>query len=76
MGKICWLILHSGSHEAVAQATAWAQKGLDVVVATRQSHPNKEYYECELAYVSMLFNVAMVRRVSCTFNCFFLTFNV
>ena len=63
MAKVSETILASGTRvEAIDQATSWAQKGLDVVITTRQS--NKVNAECELAYISMLFNVALMRRVS------------
>lgn len=78
MGRISGAILSSdlpgGPPEVIAQATAWAQKGLDVVFATRQLHPNK-YEECELAYLTLLFNIAVIRQVSCILLFFFLTFN-
>lgn len=76
MGRISGAILSSdlpgGPPEVIAQATAWAQKGLDVVIATRQSHPNKSE-ECEIAYLTLLFNVAVIRQVSCmlSFSFFF-----
>jgi hypothetical protein len=62
-GTILALDLPGGPAEVIAQATSWAQKGLDVVIATRQSQPNK-HDECELAYTALLFNLAMMRRVS------------
>jgi len=63
MAKVSETILASGTRvEAIDQATSWAQKGLDVVITTRQS--NKANAECELAYISMLFNVALMRRLS------------
>jgi hypothetical protein len=63
MAKISETILTSNPQaEGIDQAISWAQKGLDVVITTRQS--NKLNDECEVAYISMLFNVALMRRVS------------
>lgn len=63
MAKVSETILASGDlAQVIDQATSWAQKGLDVVIATRQS--SEANSECELAYISMLFNVALMRRVS------------
>ncbi|KAF8808729.1 hypothetical protein BYT27DRAFT_7188693 [Phlegmacium glaucopus] len=68
MGKMFWIMLASelpgGGQESIAQAIAGVQAGLGVVIATRQLHPNNELYECELAYMSLLFNIAMMHRLS------------
>jgi hypothetical protein len=76
MAKISELILGAGKlSDVIDQATLWAQKGLDVVIATRQTSKTTDV--CEFAYISMLFNVALMRRVSCfaffsnlSINCF------
>ena len=68
MGRIAETILSSdlpgGLTEAITQATSWAEKGLDIVMATRQSHPNIKHDECELAYITLLFSVGTMRQVS------------
>lgn len=80
MGRISETILRShlsdGPTGTIAQATSWAQKGLDIVIATRESHPNVKYDGCELAYIALLLNVALMRRVSACIIVFFFFFNV
>lgn len=64
MGNISELILRTSINpEAVVQAEAWANKGLEVASRVRKStfttHP-----VCEQAYAMMLYNLAMIRDVS------------
>ena len=62
MRNISMLIAMSNRPEAIAEATAWNQKGLDVVNTTRQSH--KGILECDLAEGLLLFNLAFIQLVS------------
>jgi len=69
MGKIAWTTLMArdipgGRPAALAQATSWAEKGLDVAIATRQSDPKVQHADCEIAYIALLFNLALMRRLS------------
>lgn len=69
MGNISELILRrSMSPDAVVQAESWANKGLEVASRLRKSgftaHP-----VCEQAYAMMLYNLAMIRDVSCPSLC-------
>lgn len=64
MGNISELILRTSINpEAVVQAEAWANKGLEVASRVRKStfttHP-----VCEQAYAMMLYNLAMIRDMS------------
>ena len=72
MGKIAWITFITRERPgdlpaALAQATSWAEKGLDVAIATRQSDPKVQHAECDMAYIALLFNLALVRRVSSFF---------
>ena len=55
MRDISFFIAMGGGPEAIAQATSWAQKGLDVANTARQS--NKGNMECDLAYVVLLYQI-------------------
>lgn len=67
MGNITELLARSLSRasappEATSQAEAWAQKGLDTVLAARRASPIR-HAVCEEALAVLLYNVAMVREV-------------
>lgn len=64
MGNIANLILESGtSPELIQQAESWANKGLEVASAVRNSSRTK-HEACEIAYAFMLFNLGRIREVS------------
>ncbi|PPQ89343.1 hypothetical protein CVT25_003180 [Psilocybe cyanescens] len=68
MGNITELLARSLSRasappEATSQAEAWAQKGLDTVLAARRASPIR-HAVCEEALAVLLYNVAMVRELA------------
>ncbi|KAF9484755.1 hypothetical protein BDN70DRAFT_871998 [Pholiota conissans] len=68
MGNIAELILRNTpkdehSSEAIFQAESWARKGLEIVSAARKASP-KKCDVCEEAYAVLLYNMAMVRKLS------------
>ena len=64
MGNIADLILQSGtSPELIQQAESWANKGVEVASAVRNSSRAK-HDVCEIAYAFMLFNLGRIREVS------------
>ena len=69
MGNIAELILRTrNDSEAIMQAEAWANKGLDIAMRTRKSTFSK-HEVCEVAYAAMLYNLAMIRDVSICLPC-------
>jgi hypothetical protein len=65
MRDVSMFIAMGSEPDALAQATSWAQKGLDVVNTTRQPHKGKS--ECDLALVLILFHLGMLQVVSVLF---------
>lgn len=64
MGNIADLILQSGtSPELIQQAESWANKGVEVASAARNSSRAK-HDVCEITYAFMLFNLGRIREVS------------
>lgn len=62
MRDISLFLVINGGPDAIAQATSWAQKGLDVTIAARKSH--KGVMECDSAYLILLFHLGWMQRVS------------
>ena len=48
--------------EALVQAEAWANKGLELATSMRKK-VSKKCEECEEAYAVLLYNMAMIREV-------------
>jgi len=70
MGNIAELILrdHPSNNvptEVLAQAEAWARKGLEITKTTRSEHLFRKNKICEEGYVVLLFNMAMIRQAGC-----------
>lgn len=64
MRDISLFIAMGGGPEAIAHATSWAQKGLDVASTARQSKKGKGKVECDSAYVVLLYHLAWMQIVS------------
>ncbi|KAF9010013.1 hypothetical protein BDQ17DRAFT_1388040 [Cyathus striatus] len=63
MGNISELIMRGNpSQDSLAQAEAWAQKGLEVADKERKGF--RKHAICDVAYAVMLYNLAMVREMS------------
>lgn len=67
-----FIALGGGGPEAITQATSWAQKGLDVVNTTRESHKGKP--ECDTAFILLLYHLGWMQIVSVFF--YFLFFRI
>lgn len=72
MGNIAELLLRGQSREkmspeVLAQAEAWARKGLDIVTTTRK-HSSAPLDVCEEAFAVLLYNVALVKEVRANYH--------
>ena len=56
----------NGGPDAIAQATSWARRGLDIVTTTRQSQ-NDNFGECDSVYLILLFRLGSMQCVSILF---------
>jgi len=56
-------LLHSRI-DLIPEATSWAQKGLDIVIDTRQSIRGKRTEECRWAYIMSLLTLASLKELS------------
>jgi hypothetical protein len=68
MGNIADLMLRNHPSDDVptdilAQAEAWAKKGLEMIQVARKESLF-QHQTCEQAYVVMLYNFAMIKKVS------------
>lgn len=66
MRELACFFATSGGPDAIAQATSWAQKGLDVAIAARSKNV-KTVHVCETAYITLLHYLALLQVVSCCF---------
>ena len=62
MRDVSLFIVYGGGREGLDQATYWAQKGLDLVNTTRDSH--KGISECDTALVVLLCHLGLMQEVS------------
>ena len=69
-----FIALGGGGPEAITQATSWAQKGLDVVNTTRESHKGKP--ECDTAFILLLYHLGWMQIVSEIFIFIFIFFRI
>ena len=69
-----FIALGGGGPEAITQATSWAQKGLDVVNTTRESHKGKP--ECDTAFILLLYHLGWMQTVSEIFILLFFAFHL
>lgn len=71
MGNIAELILrdHPSNNvptEVLAQAEAWARKGLEITKTMRSGSVFRKNEICEEGYAVLLFNMAMIRQAGCS----------
>jgi hypothetical protein len=69
------VITLDGGPDSIAQATSWAQKGLEVVnsTVTRQSK-KEDRLVCDLACLSLMYHLSWMQMVSSFFSFLFAIF--